>query len=158
MIEVFLVILGFALGFGVDFVRRHRMKKAHWKILGAEIEVCNERAKWYLERTVSAPLYRLPTSAFSVSFPILVSEAAMDASEFSSLVKYYSWAEDINRGLEYAADAAGQGETERLKREENRLQKKCERFFSEFLQPAAETLKKHGVSIQLHCRRDDIRV
>jgi hypothetical protein len=146
MENVLLVVLGWVLALGPDWYRRKRMRKAHWEMLGAEISICTKRAKWYINRTVIAPLYRLPTSAFSVSFPVLVSEADVTGDEFASLVEYYSWAEDINRGLDNASDAAKADDSIRLLNEEARIHSKCEELLSQYLEPALKTLRDHGVS------------
>ena len=146
MENALLVVLGFVLGFVADWFRPKRMRKAHWGMLGAEISICTKKANWYINRTVSAPLYRLPTSAFGVSFPVLVSEADLTPDEFESLIEYYSWAGDINRGLDNASDAAEADNSVRLQKEEARIHSKCEEFLSQYLEPALKTLRDHGVS------------
>ena len=70
----------------------------------------------------------------------------MAPEEFTSLIEYYSWAEDINRGLENAADAAKEADSSRLKREEARIHSKCETFLSKYLEPVLKTLGNHSVS------------
>lgn len=152
--RVVLVILGWILGFAADWRRRKRMRKAHWEMLGTEISICTKRANWYINRTVRAPLYRLPTSAFHVSFPVLVSEADLTADEFASLLEYYSWVEDINRGLDNASDAAKADNSTRLEKEEARIHSKCEELLSQYLEPALKTLRDHGISAQLGAATD----
>ena len=144
MEEAFLVVLVWFLEFGTNWIRQRRMRKAHWDLLGAEIFICKKRASWYINRKVKAPLYRLPTSAFSFSFPVLVSGADLTADEFESLVEFYSWAEDINRGLGNASDAAKTENESRLQKEEARIHSKCEKLLSQYLKPAIETLQKHS--------------
>lgn len=145
--EALLVFLGFSLGFAVDWIRRWKMRKAHWKILGAEVSLCAERARWYKEGTVKTPLYRLPTSAFHVSFPVLVSEADLSTDEFKSLIEYYSWAEDINRGLDNAADAAKANDSTRLEKEAARIHAKCQELTSRYLEPTLKALRGHNVPV-----------
>lgn len=146
MESALLVVLGFVLGFVADWFRRYRMRKGHWKILGAEISICTKRANWYINRNVSAPLYRLPTSVFSISFPVLASEGDLTPEDFESLIEYYSWAEDINRGLESASDEAKADNLDQLQKEEARIHSKCEKLLSQYLEPALKTLRDHGVS------------
>ena len=84
--------------------------------------------------------------AFRASFPVLVAEADLSPMEFRSLEEFYYWCEDINRGLDNADEAAKARNTDQLALEEKRIDSKCQKLFSDYLEPAANTLKKHGVS------------
>ncbi|MFC1484333.1 hypothetical protein ACFL5M_00730 [Candidatus Neomarinimicrobiota bacterium] len=146
MIEALVgVVVGFLLAVAYDWNRRRRLRKAHWGMLGSEVSICVKRARDYLNRKVSAPLYRLPTAAFNASFLVLVGEADLSPAEFESLVEFYSWCEDINRGLDNADEVSKASDAERLQLEERRIHSKCEKLFSDYLEPAVETLKKHGM-------------
>lgn len=140
------VVVGFLLAVAYEWNKRRLSRQAHWGMLGAEVSLCAERARNYLGRSVSAPLYRLPTAAFKVSFPVLVAEADLSPREFKSLVEFYSWCEDINRGLDNADETAKARNTDQLLLEEKRIDSKCEKLLSNFLEPAVNTLKQHGVS------------
>ncbi len=150
MIESFTGIIGVFLGFllakASEWYKRRQSRKAHWNILAAEVSICAARARNYINRSASAPLYRLPTTAFGISFPVLVGYADVSPSEFKSLIEYYSWCEDINRGLDRAGDAFKDNDPIHLSLEENRIDAKCKELLSEFLESAVQALEQHGVS------------
>ena len=100
------VVLGFFLAQGWEGWQRHRRSKGHWAALRAEIHFCREAAETY-ERPplVKAPLYRLPTTTYAHSFPVLLADAAVVETQASSLIRFFSEVETFNRGLDLA-DAA----------------------------------------------------
>jgi hypothetical protein len=147
MIEALVgVVVGFLLAVAYEWNRRRRLRKAHWGMLGVEVSLCKKRAEDYIKRTVSAPLYRLPTVAFKVSLPVLVAEADLSEEELWSLEEFFDWCEDINRGLDNADEARKANESEWLQIEERRIDSKCKKLLSEYLETVGETLRRHGVS------------
>ena len=142
-----LILFGFFLAILYEYWQRRGKLKTHWAILSVEVGLCERRARNYLsEGSVVAPLYRLPTTAFSNSFPVLVSEANLSSEDFCALSEFYSWSDDINRGLDNAHELRKSGNND-LEEESRRLESKCRKLLEDYLDPVIETLKRHGVSL-----------
>ncbi len=120
MQDLLLIILGFLLGLIPGWWARRSRLKVHWGALLAEITICSEKAKTYLEDSVMAPLYRLPAKAYEASLPVLLSEAALKVGDVRALLLYYGQIEDFNRGLDNAAALAMENNTGILKTEYKR--------------------------------------
>lgn len=116
-----MVLLGFALAWVPQWFDRRRKIVAHWAALRAEAMLCVERAHAFLNHNVMAPLYRLPTTAYEKAFPVLLIEGEMTERQLLALARFFSQAQDINRGLDYATAMAHAGEGEKLDREYSRL-------------------------------------
>jgi hypothetical protein len=99
-------VLGFVLGYGVQWSDRRRRRLAHIAALRVEIESCARQAAIYLRDRTKSPVYRLPTVAFRASLPALLAEGALSESRFEPLLAFGTLVEDINRGLEQAARVA----------------------------------------------------
>ena len=69
---------------------------------------------------VLSPLYRLPTNAFAVSFPLVLADCAIDESEVLTLTRCFSLIHDINRGLDNAAEMYKKDDVVKLQAEHNR--------------------------------------
>lgn len=121
-------ILGFILSEGKDCLARCRRRKSHWCALRAEIEVCRSKAETYLCDCVMAPLYRLPTTAYSQSFPVLLGDAAVAEGEVESLIEFFTEVESLNRGLDLAQTARERGDEGALQQEYGRNRLKAERL------------------------------
>ncbi len=129
MTAIGLVVLGVVLGFFLAFVPpwydRKRRLKGHFCALRAELKLCEEKAKIFLEDKIGSPLYRMPLKVYEVAVPILLTENALTEAETMSVARFYSQAEDINRGLDNAAAMLAQRDEEGLTREVGRLIKKA---------------------------------
>jgi hypothetical protein len=99
------VLLGFVLSEGKEMLLRRRRRRAHWGALRAELDFCGRLAETDIQDGVIAPLYRLPTVAYSQSFPALLSDGALDETEVQSLMQFFSEVETLNRGLDLAQTA-----------------------------------------------------
>ena len=106
MYEVTILILGILIGIVPSWFGRKRRLKTHWSALRAEIIQCKNTAEGVLgtNPAVMSPLYRLPLLAFQVSLPVLLADGALSESEVSAISEFYSKAQDINRGLDNAAE------------------------------------------------------
>lgn len=122
--EIAMLLFGFALAWVPQWFDRQRRIVTHWAALRAEAMLCVERAHTYLKDNVSAPLYRLPTTAYEKAFPILLIEGDMAEDQLLTLTRFFSQAQDINRGLDYATAMAHKSENEKLSLEYNRLRLK----------------------------------
>ena len=120
MKELLLVILGFLLGLVPSWYARKRRLKTHWCALRAEIIECNAKAGTLLTDNIKSPLYRLPVTTFHVSFPALLADGGVNESEVSAIGRFFSMAEEINRGLDNAAEMLKSSDIESLDREFNR--------------------------------------
>jgi hypothetical protein len=143
------VVVGFALSYGTDYVRRKRSLKVHWETLGAEIRICAIRASNYLYGSVSAPLYRLPLDAYKTSFPVLLAEADLKPNEYMAIGEFYSWANDINRGLENADEMRKKENLKILKKEHTRNLSKCNELLSNYLEPVKSTLSSRNIPLNV---------
>ena len=89
MTEILLVILGWMLAFIPYWWRERRRIAAHWAALGVEVEVCRRRAEWYINGTVTSPLYRFPTLAFSSLLPEILSKKVLAREEIDTLIEFF---------------------------------------------------------------------
>lgn len=120
MKELFLILLGFLLGMIPPWFMRKRRLRTHWCALRADMERCNEKAKKLLNDKIMSPLYRLPLLAYQVSFPVLLADGAVEENEVLSIGRFFNLAEELNRGLDNAAEMLKVGNNEKLKQEFNR--------------------------------------
>lgn len=120
-----LVVLGFVLSQAKEWFSRRRRLRNSWSALKAEVDICEHLARTYLQDGVMAPLYRLPTDAFSTSFPVLLAEGAIKGDEVKDLESFFGWIQDINRGLDNANVAMHSGNNNQLRREYDRLHLKA---------------------------------
>ena len=114
------VFLGYLLASLTSWDDRRRKIKTHWRALRAEMRHCYSQANVLLADGIQAPLYRLPTSAYHASYPVLLAEGSVTESEIAALSEYFSLVEEINRGLDNAAIADQQGPSQKLQREADR--------------------------------------
>lgn len=124
--DVLLLVLGFVLGLIPTWWSSKRKTRTHWAALRAEIAFCSARALIYMKDEVQAPLYRLPTQAYSASLPVLLGEGEVTESDMSALLDFYCQVEDVNRGLDDAAEAHKNNNTALLKETYKRNLRKCE--------------------------------
>lgn len=120
MENLLLVLLGFFLGLVPGWWSRKQRLKVHWAALRAEVALCREKADTYLNDNVMAPLYRLPMKAFETSYPVLLADADVAENEVKELSRLYGQIEDLNRGLDNAAELAQRNQTDLLKTEYKR--------------------------------------
>ena len=120
MKEVLLVLFGFVLGFIPTWLDRKRRLKTHWSVIRAEIELCREKAVALLNDAIQSPLYRLPSSAYETSFPVLLTEGALSESESLTMGRFFSQVQDINRGLDNASTVLRSNDTAGLNQEFDR--------------------------------------
>lgn len=104
MKEIALVVLGFILSFIPSWLNRRRRLKTHWHAIRAEMTLCEEKAQTFRRDSIRAPLYRLPIVAFNTSFPILLADGAVTEEEILCIGRFYSQVQDMNRGLDRAAE------------------------------------------------------
>jgi hypothetical protein len=94
------VVLGFVSAVGHDALKSWQRARRLWKVVLAAALLCEKRANNYINRTVPAPLYRLPTMAFREALPFLMSDAGLTDEEYTALVEFFEWADDINQRRE----------------------------------------------------------
>jgi len=151
MQEFFLVVLGFLLAAVPLWFDRKRRLKGHFRAIRVELDLCKERAETFLTDQIQSPLYRMPLRAYEVGAPILLTENVLSEAEHKNLAKFYAQAEDINRGLDYAASALD--DPDRLRLEVSRLVLKTTRLVHSSdretsLYDDAKKLVDHKISIQ----------
>lgn len=145
MEQLLLVLLGFSLGLVPGWWSRKQRLKVHWGALRAEVALCREKAETYLADNVMAPLYRLPMKAFETSYPVLLADAALAESEVKELSRLYGQIEDLNRGLDNAAELAKRNQTGLLKSEYKRNCLKAEKLIPP--DKDAENLYSKGLAV-----------
>ena len=143
MTEALLILFGILIGLVPGWIGRRRKIKTHWAVLGAEVELCKSRAENYIRGSVIAPLYRLPVSTFHTSFPVLLSEGNLAPNEYNALMEFFSWAEDINRGLENADQMSKEDNNPKLKSEYVRNMDKCKKLTELYFEPAIQVIRRH---------------
>lgn len=130
MKEIGFLLLGFVLGRVPGWLDRKRKLKTHWCAIRAEMEMCKERAEIFLKDTKQSPLYRFPVVAFETSYPILLAEGAVTEIEVLTLGRFSSHVQDINRGLDYAAEMYQAKDSEKLNKEHTRNRLKVKTLIS----------------------------
>jgi hypothetical protein len=123
------VTVGFFLTQAKEILSRRQRRRTHWAALRAELEFCRRRAETYVRDRVAAPLYRLPTSAYSHSFPALLSDGAVTEVEADALMQFFSEVETLNRGLDLAQAAREGGDNAAVSVEFQRNTVKASRLF-----------------------------
>ena len=122
MYEVAFVILGMLIGTLPSWYVRKRRLKTHWSALRAEMKQCKEKAETVISKDPAylSPLYRLPLLSFQVSLPVLLADGALSESESLIISRFYSQAQDINRGLDNAAEMLKADKEDKLQNEYSR--------------------------------------
>jgi hypothetical protein len=87
-------------GAGRRALDRGRRHKAHRGALRTEVRICEQLATTYLTDPVAAPLYRLPTAAFTAALPQLIGDGALSERQVEDLEHFVAYVEQINRGLD----------------------------------------------------------
>ena len=138
-----LVLLGFILGKVPEFFGRRSRIGAHWQALGAQAELCKEKSETLVNDNVQSPLYRLPLSAFSVSFPVLLADGTLSEDDTRTVTQYFGRAEEINRGLDNAAAAQQQRRHNDLLVEYSRNLEKARSLISDLYPQVASVIRSH---------------
>jgi hypothetical protein len=120
------VVVGFLLGQGASYLERRRARKRYRDALYAEIALCERDARTYTNAAVIAPLYRLPTFVFPVSFPVLL--GCLRAGDVEDLLSFELLVQEINRGLDNVHRALEANDQSRALDERTRLQMKCDKL------------------------------
>jgi hypothetical protein len=115
------VLLGFAVAELKAWWWRKHSRSAYWRALSAEAELCKEMAATLLRDNVAAPLYRLPTVAYTHSFPVLLADGAATEREVAAVTRFFNQVETLNRGLDQANDTMGDEERLKMEFARNRL-------------------------------------
>ncbi|HEX9810875.1 MAG TPA: hypothetical protein VGA88_02150 [Burkholderiales bacterium] len=87
-----------------------------------------EKAETLRADTIQSPLYRLPLIAYQTSYAVLLADGAVSESEVLTLGRFFSLVQDINRGLDNAAEANMSGGSHKLKAEFDRNRLKAEKL------------------------------
>lgn len=101
--EIAIFLLGFLTHWFQRAYRNHKRVRNHFGAIGVEADVSIDLAKQFIAHKVIAPSYRFPTMAYQSSFPILLSEGAIQRADAKALTKYFSLVDSINRGLDLVA-------------------------------------------------------
>ena len=126
MTELAFAIFGFLLALLPPWFNRKRRLKTHWCALRAEMILCKEKAETLLKDNVMSPLYRLPVIAYQVSYPVVLADGAVAEEEVLTLGRFFEQVQDINRGLDNAAEAKMNNDSHNLKTEYDRNLLKAE--------------------------------
>ena len=124
MRDVAFLLLGLLVGLLPPWFARKRRLKTHWRALRAEVTQCSERATvvFTSQPLVMAPLYRLPLMTYQASFPVLLADGAVSESEVRTLGRFFSQVQDINRGLDNAAET---NKADKLAKLEQEFERNC---------------------------------
>jgi len=114
-LSAFTGLLGVLFAFGFTYCKdakdRKKRLRGNLAALKAEMEYCGKTACIFLSANpvVKSPSYRLPTLCYQSAFPSLLSEHILSEEEFSPLIEYFAGVETLNRGLDQANEAIGNG-------------------------------------------------
>lgn len=105
------VLLGAVIGGCIPLVwmRRLRQIERRGELAGMliELRIAYIDMNALLSDRVLAPLYRLPLTLFKQALPKLIGEKGPTLNQMALLVEYVNRAEELNRGLDRAGEAAG---------------------------------------------------
>jgi hypothetical protein len=118
-------VVGFLLSALFFFYLQKRKINSHWYAIRAEMTLCIEKTIAVKTHGVYSPLYRFPVVAVHTAFPILLAEGVLNEEEALAISRYTSLVEDINRGLDIAAQYVGEN-TRRLPAEYARITMKID--------------------------------
>jgi hypothetical protein len=123
------VVLGFILAQGKDWWSRYFRRKSYWAALRAELEFCREQAEIYMKDPYAAPLYRLPVTVYTHSFPALLGDGAVSEEDANALMRFFTEVATLNRGLDLANAARDRNDNNAtLQAEVNRNRIKAQRL------------------------------
>lgn len=125
MYETALILLGILLGLIPSWYVRKRRIKTHWSALRAELTQCKTKAEVFLKDEKLSPLYRFPNIAYRTSYPVLLTDGVVSEDEVLIIGRFFQQVEDINRGLDNAADAYKGHESIRQQQEDIRNRHKA---------------------------------
>jgi hypothetical protein len=126
-------VLGSSIPLGWRVWQRRRERRGEIRAMQAELRLA-EMDMTSLIDEVAAPLYRLPLSMFERALPKLIGEGELTFNEIGLLVEYVNRAEELNRGLDRAAEASMVAANFMLPGEFERNQLKAEAILREILQ------------------------
>ena len=99
-------LIGVLVGFGLNELRersrRKRERHGHFEALAAELQICAEMARGYINGGVKAPAYRMPMIAYARSIPALLADGVLRFEESSALFRFYVGAQSFNFALDQA--------------------------------------------------------
>jgi hypothetical protein len=99
-------VFGSCIPLGWSAWQRHRERRGEILAMQVELRLAGLDMSALLEDKVAAPLYRLPLSMFERALPKLIGERILTLNEIGLLVEYVNRAEELNRGLDRAAEAS----------------------------------------------------
>ena len=120
------VVVGFGLNWWRDERRRKATRRALWTALECDLEKSRSNALGFLAATIDAPAYRLPTRAFDDLVPRLLEDGAMNEDEYAPLLDFFHVVDQANRGLDLAQAAVERGDTEQQNKEGRRVRMKMQ--------------------------------
>jgi len=108
------------------------------------MEQCKEKAETLLRDRVMSPLYRLPLIAYKVSFPVLLADGAVEENEVLSIGRFFNLSEELNRGLDNAAEMLKAGNDKKLQQSSIATASKRKRSLSQMMAGIVCMLKQGG--------------
>lgn len=117
---------GFLLAQIPRIVDRRAQLKTLWTAVGVELAICQDRARELVRARIAAPLYRLPTAAYRIALPTLLSDGRLPEESIRTISLCFGLIEEINRGLDNAHEFRKAGSVEDLQAEYKRLVGKVE--------------------------------
>ena len=94
--------VGWMLHVGYNRLKIIKINESGWNVILAEAANCHEYSIEFISAKILSPQYRLPTIAYQVSYPLLISHGLVSREEAIELSNYFSRVDDLNRGLENA--------------------------------------------------------
>jgi hypothetical protein len=102
--------IGAVLGSCIPLVWTSRQRRLEriGELVGMQVELRLQQMDMdaLLNDPVQSPLYRLPVSIFERALPKLIGEKKLTVNEISLLVEYVNRVDELNRGLDRAAEAS----------------------------------------------------
>jgi hypothetical protein len=88
------------------WLSRRKERRGELIAMQAEMYHAQQAMRTLMTAGIAAPLYQLPLTTFERALPKLIGDGKLSPNEIAALVEYVMRAEELNRGLDRAVDAA----------------------------------------------------
>jgi hypothetical protein len=125
------VVVGAAIPICWSLFSRWKERGGEIRAMHAEFHLAHIYLRAYLGDGVAAPLYRIPVSMTKQALPKMVGDGLLSLDDVGAFVEYVNVVDEINRGLDLAADAVANNRGAAIFNEQNRLTLKIDRMLNQ---------------------------
>ena len=150
--------LGFIFGVYKERHAKHVLVHNAMLLMENELHQCQRQIRGLAKSTVLSPLSRLPRSAYDSHWTTAVMAGDFTSAEVSLIAAFYSFVDQINRGLDQAHEAKTRGDHKHLVQEAARVVMKANKVASkeggnpeeDLFQAALDVVTNHKEAARRH--------